>query len=508
MGCCSTKVVGFAPPDEKNDGDRESQRERNRRDYNPQDVFTHQYGAADYQHSHFRQLLNPSSSNHTDISNITEKDICDALSDKEKNEWDKFDKNLSLSEKAVYFWTSGHYKNINNAIIADNEANIKKYIPLLRCVNYYIETHPTRNEMITFRKSKLSTNQLITYETAEKGKVLRHPGYISTTKDINIVIEWKGSAIIKYIIPKNCTNACDVSQISKFAREKEVLLPAYTAVEFVSIKQPNTINSKDISSNIKLTTYQKERLQEFPLITFKVLNNIKIDEQEKKGLICHKFSETDLYDKIYYFLQGIDEKEYNDKLTVYDDYQELIDPIMLELMTGLHFVLYKAALPGGTEHFHSVQFKYHGEVQNFPANINIKQDDDIGDDDSKNDSDNKNNNDKSDDDETDERDEIQINVANGVIIGNLLFDFIRESMCDNQLLILMNKFDTLIKEAIRYCDFELTASKIVDCQFVKYNSKDLEGAIARVTKTKQLKQILATATESEFFDGAPSGMFF
>ena len=194
---------------------------------------------ADYQHSNFRELLKSFPKD-----KITETLITQGLNNQELTTWSSIKTSLTnstLPERAARYWTEQDcFETLQRALRDDNKEKLTKYMPLIRAINLYICNHSTPNEMICFRKSKLSGNQLNPYKNAKKGQIYRHAAFTATSTDFKVTMKWSGCAVIKYIVPKGCLNARDISGISKFPNEKEVLFPPYTAVEVISFANETT----------------------------------------------------------------------------------------------------------------------------------------------------------------------------------------------------------------------------------------------------------------------------
>ena len=188
--------------------------------------------------SNFRRLLDQFRESK---SEITDKLIKNGLNKTEQEAWDEISDDLSVEEKAIRYWTSDHYDNIQNAIGQDNEQELVKYMPLILAITKYIGNNPLacqRNELIVcYRKSKLRGDQFRFFRRAGNGKVFLSLLFSATTLNINLLLAWQGNAIIKFIIDKEnggYKRARNISHLSQHRVEQEILLQPHTAMEFVA----------------------------------------------------------------------------------------------------------------------------------------------------------------------------------------------------------------------------------------------------------------------------------
>lgn len=184
-----------------------------------------------------------------------------------------------LSEACVRYYTGDYYRELNRAIQDDDDSKLKLYMPLIRSMNEYLANHPTKEEMIVYRSSKLNEKQLTAFKK-NKGRLFRHGMIVSTSKSAQVAAGWPGKCIVKYIIAKGCLNARDVESISLHKDEKEVTLPAYTAVEVIYY-----------SSNGADKEYSQ--FGSIPILTLKVLDNKAVGIREKKGEFIGAFNDAD-----------------------------------------------------------------------------------------------------------------------------------------------------------------------------------------------------------------------
>ena len=193
-----------------------------------------------YYLSNFRKLLQKLRGSHYVI---TGNRIRIGLNNAEQRAWDEISDDLSVQEKAIRYWTSDHYDNIQMAIGQDNEKELGKYMPLILAITKYIKNNPLKceeNELVVcYRKSKLRGEQLRFFQRGENGKVFLSKLFSATTLNINLLFAWQGNTIIKFIIDKKNgghKRACNISHLSQHVDEQEILLLPYTAMQFVGYK--------------------------------------------------------------------------------------------------------------------------------------------------------------------------------------------------------------------------------------------------------------------------------
>jgi len=60
------------------------------------------------------------------------------------------DKQNSLKKRCVYLYTSDEYRQVNRAIIADDEEKLKIYMPLIRGINGYISLNAKKKKGVNY----------------------------------------------------------------------------------------------------------------------------------------------------------------------------------------------------------------------------------------------------------------------------------------------------------------------------------------------------------------------
>eukprot|EP01084_Bolivina_argentea_P289790 497683_1 len=201
--------------------------------------------------SNFLKLYNSFNTN-----NINKQTIRNCLPTQElKHKFDriKYDQKR-IGEICVRLWTfpGELYKDINDALYTDNKNKIIKYLPIIRGINLVL-VKPTNKQMITYRGSKMTDTQ---FERYKIGFIFRCPAIGATSTSKTKARSFKSKYMIKFIIPRNCWNAANISKYSQFPNEKEILLPSYTAFKVLNIdinrKQimVQVLDNKIISTNV------------------------------------------------------------------------------------------------------------------------------------------------------------------------------------------------------------------------------------------------------------------
>eukprot|EP00586_Coscinodiscus_wailesii_P008995 CAMPEP_0172522810 /NCGR_PEP_ID=MMETSP1066-20121228/293327_1 /TAXON_ID=671091 /ORGANISM="Coscinodiscus wailesii, Strain CCMP2513" /LENGTH=229 /DNA_ID=CAMNT_0013305843 /DNA_START=220 /DNA_END=909 /DNA_ORIENTATION=- len=119
------------------------------------------------------------------------------------------------------------YAALKVAITYDDEETLSAFMPFIRALNSQLVCQNVP-EMVTYRGSKMSweDNQMF-----EVGQIYRIPYYVATSLNRDVATCFKKSTWVwEFHIPRGCPNARNVSDISTFQEEQEVLLPPYTCV--------------------------------------------------------------------------------------------------------------------------------------------------------------------------------------------------------------------------------------------------------------------------------------
>ena len=205
--------------------------------YYPSTYYQSRYHPLTHHLSNFGKQVNQLRESQIAITDVL---IKQGLNNAEQTAWDEISDDLNVEEKAIRYWTSDHYHNIQAAIARDNEQELIKYMPLILAITKYINNNPLpcqENELIVcYRKCKLSREQLRFFQRAENGKVFLSKLFNATTLNINLLFAWRGNAIIKFLIDKEnggCKRACNISHLSQHPDEQEILILPYTAMEMV-----------------------------------------------------------------------------------------------------------------------------------------------------------------------------------------------------------------------------------------------------------------------------------
>lgn len=160
---------------------------------------------------------------------VTEQTLRDSLPLTAHEEFDSYDKNLSLPQRALRLWTSNAcYKEINRDIIQDRQA-LRQWMPLIKLIIQQMQAEPIANKLQTVRGSKLDSTDSYS-EDAEVALSMFTASSLNTQVASGFS---SGGVKVNFIIPAGCRWAT-VVQVSKFQKEQEVLIAPYTLVKCAS----------------------------------------------------------------------------------------------------------------------------------------------------------------------------------------------------------------------------------------------------------------------------------
>ena len=129
------------------------------------------------------------------------------------------------------------YRTMQNAIISDKEAPLRRFMYLIRVINTFLVTRPTPQSYLAYRASSMTKEQLLQIMPGNQ-YCLRMYAAISTEQAMAFGCMQRESrrVLLVFQIPQGCRNACDIHSVSKYEHEAEILIPPYTAVECTSIE--------------------------------------------------------------------------------------------------------------------------------------------------------------------------------------------------------------------------------------------------------------------------------
>jgi len=142
---------------------------------------------------------------------------------------------------SAWLWTAPLvYPKITKALLDDDELELRKFCPLLKCICGFLSVG-TGEKMDTYRASRSKRDQF------KVGDWCRLSMLVASTSEKKVADNfWEmllqhnaAGSMLHFVIPANCRNAGSVANISWFPWEAEYLLPPYTPVKCIEIKQEN-----------------------------------------------------------------------------------------------------------------------------------------------------------------------------------------------------------------------------------------------------------------------------
>lgn len=96
------------------------------------------------------------------------------------------------------------YKDINAALVADDEQRLQPWMPMILIGIQYAEINPFAVETTTYRGSRLTKDQ---YDSLRIHAVYRDPKFVSTSLSKAQAERRRVTYLCEYKIPKGCRNA-------------------------------------------------------------------------------------------------------------------------------------------------------------------------------------------------------------------------------------------------------------------------------------------------------------
>jgi hypothetical protein len=148
-----------------------------------------------------------------------------------------------LLEAAIKLWTvstgsknSSPHALLNNALIADDKIKLESWMGLVRLLTYHItcSANEIRQDLLTWRGSHLTPQQIA---SLREGEVIRPPMFVASSMHEQQTkgFKKKTGILVKIYVPAGCRNACSIEALSRFPKQKEVLLPPYTPLHVQSV---------------------------------------------------------------------------------------------------------------------------------------------------------------------------------------------------------------------------------------------------------------------------------
>jgi hypothetical protein len=161
----------------------------------------------------------------------------------EQNKEDGDESFVALSKALVYLYTvdSWVYRKMNEALRNDLAPVLKRMAPYIRgLIAAYKPLKQFAYSGVVYRRMKLSEEQVAAYESAVNEYPCLWSGFTSTTSKFHLE-DLFGPILFKIDIPESLDCfAIDISPLSEFPQETEVLLPPYAALAVTSVdRNPN-----------------------------------------------------------------------------------------------------------------------------------------------------------------------------------------------------------------------------------------------------------------------------
>ena len=146
---------------------------------------------------------------------------------------------MHWTDLSVWIWTTNSefeetFRSLTESLYADDKDTIKKYMPIMMGINWKIRK-PMQSTMTTYRSSWMSDKHFSNFEI---GSTYRCPAFVASSKMLKVALEFAGTEkkyMIEFHIPKGI-NAMDITHLSAFEDEGEILLPPYTPFRVFNIR--------------------------------------------------------------------------------------------------------------------------------------------------------------------------------------------------------------------------------------------------------------------------------
>ena len=129
------------------------------------------------------------------------------------------------------------YKDINSALVADDEKGLQPWMPMILVGIQYAEINPFAVETTTYRGSRITKDQ---FDSLRIHAVYRDPKFVSTSLSKAQAERRRVTYLCEYKIQKGCRNAVRLRH-SFFKIEAEVLLPPYTPLHVIGKDDDNKV---------------------------------------------------------------------------------------------------------------------------------------------------------------------------------------------------------------------------------------------------------------------------
>lgn len=164
-------------------------------------------------------------------SKIDEATLRDCLDARTYATFDTYSKSLPMATRALKLWTSDAcYQRLNKDIITDH-SRLRQWMPLIKLIIEGIGATLVSKRLDTVRGSKMTAEQLGTYHVGDSSCLSM---FTASSLDESVAKSFQDGPLVKFIIPAGCKYATEISSISDYANEKEVLIAPYTIVQCVS----------------------------------------------------------------------------------------------------------------------------------------------------------------------------------------------------------------------------------------------------------------------------------
>lgn len=147
------------------------------------------------------------------------------------------------------------FQFMNTAIYNDHFEQLERLMPLVRIINYYLSKDPQKKHtsgMTVYRGCKLTKDKINMFlDKFKPGSELRFATYLSTTKDPLIAGGFGGECthMFEIDVPPHAKapHYRDISDISMYPNEQEVLFVPYSKFAVVSVDTTRVVHGKSIN---------------------------------------------------------------------------------------------------------------------------------------------------------------------------------------------------------------------------------------------------------------------